>query len=269
MQVFFYILWTLLGIIGAFIGFIILFIIVLIVSAALVDKNREYEKNSRYYRIILGMATAMAFFFGLVKIHVTGLEKIPKGERFLLVCNHRSKFDPLITWHVMYKYDVAFISKKENFDVVVFGRLIRKCCFMAIDRENPQKALVTVNKAADLMKKDEVSIGIYPEGTRNYEDGMLPFHNGSFKIAQKAEAPVVVICLQGVEVMKHTIFRRPSHVYFDVVDVIPADYVTSHRTVEISERARSAMEARLAEGDPNAAIKAKIAEKEARKKKRK
>ena len=261
-QILAYILWTILGIAGAFIGLLILFIIMLAVSAALVDKNREYEKNSRYYRVILGLATAMAFFFGRVKIHTSGLEKIPKGQRFLLVCNHRSKFDPLVTWHVMYKDDIAFISKKENFDVVIFGRLIRKCCFMAINRESPLKALETVNKAADLLKKDEVSVGIYPEGTRNYEDGLLPFHNGSFKIAQKAEAPIVVLCLQGTETIRHLIMRKRSHVYFDVVDVLPADYVVSHRTAEIGARVRGAMESKLAEGDPNGAIKAKIAEKE-------
>lgn len=265
MEILGYILWTLLGIIGALLSLVIVFIIVLIISAAVVDRTREYDKNSRYYRIILGLATAAAFAAGLVRIHKSGLEKLPDGQRFLLVCNHRSKFDPLVTWHVMYKYDIAFISKKENFDVVVFGRLIRKCCFMAINRENTRAALETVNKAAGLLKKDEVSVGIYPEGTRNYDDGLLPFHNGSFKIAQIAEVPIVVVCLQGTEVIRHKIMRRPSHVYFDVVDVLPADYVTSHRTAEISERVRAAMENKLAEGDPNAGVKAKIAEKESKK----
>lgn len=67
---------------------------------------------------------------------------------------------------------------------------------MAIDRENPRNALLTIEKAAKLIESDEVSIGIYPEGTRSKECVLLPFHNGVFKIAQKASVPIVVASIQ-------------------------------------------------------------------------
>jgi len=258
------ILWLLGGIVGLF----LVYVAVMVISAYLVDSSREYDKNSRYYRILLEYSTAVLFFLGRVKIHKTGMDKIPDG-RFLLVSNHRSKFDPLIAWHVFSGRDVAFISKKENFDVFVFGRIIRKCCFMAIDREDPRKALETINKAADLIIKDEVSIGLYPEGTRNYEEGLLPFHSGVFKIAQKANVPIVVLTLQGSEIIKDRVIRKRTDVYFDIVDVIPAEYVKSHRTPEISERVRDDMEKKLAEGDPNATVKQQMADKKAAKVKNK
>lgn len=97
------------------------------------------------------------------------MEKLPKNERFLLVCNHRSKFDPILTWYVLRDYNLAFISKPENF---------RRCCFMAIDRENPRNALKTIHQAAELIKQNEVSVAVYPEGTRSKTCELLPFHNG-------------------------------------------------------------------------------------------
>ena len=69
-----------------------------------------------------------------------GIDKIPKDGRFLFVSNHRSIFDPILTWYVLKDYDLAFILKAENFRIPIFGRIIRKCCFMAIDRENPRNA---------------------------------------------------------------------------------------------------------------------------------
>ena len=52
-----------------------------------------------------------------------------------------------LEWLVLKPWDIAFISKGENFKIPFFGRIIRKCCFMPIDRENPRKALRTINKA--------------------------------------------------------------------------------------------------------------------------
>lgn len=63
----------------------------------------------------------------------------------------------------MKERNLAFVSKAENFQIPIFGRIIRRCCFMAIDRENPRNALLTIEKAAKLIASDEVSIGIYPE----------------------------------------------------------------------------------------------------------
>ncbi len=73
------------------------------------------------------------------------------------------------------------------------------CCFLPIDRENPRKAIPTINRAAKLLKEQEVSVGIYPEGTRGKDCRLLPFHNGVFKIAQKAEAPIAVLSITGTE----------------------------------------------------------------------
>ena len=104
----------------------------------------------------------------------------------MFVGNHRSNFDPIIEWLVLKPWDIAFISKGENFKIPFFGRIIRKCCFMPIDRENPRKALRTINKASDLLQSGEVSIGVYPEGTRSKTGELLPFHDGVFHIAKKA-----------------------------------------------------------------------------------
>lgn len=85
-----------------------------------------------------------------IRVYTSGLEKIPKNQKLMFVGNHRSNFDPIIEWLVLKPWDIAFISKGENFKIPFFGRIIRKCCFMPIDRENPRKALRTINKASDV-----------------------------------------------------------------------------------------------------------------------
>lgn len=160
----------------------------------------------------------------------------------LFVSNHRSNFDPIITWYALKKWKIAFVSKPENFKVPFFGRIIRKCCFMPIDRENPRKAIPTINRAAKLLKKQQVSIGIYPEGTRSKTCEILPFHNGVFKIAQKADAPVVVLCITGTEkISKRTPFQH-TDVYLDVLEVFEGEHIKETKTELIGTAVRRLIE---------------------------
>ena len=67
---------------------------------------------------------------------------------------------------------------------------------MAIDRENPRNAVKAVDNAANLMKSNEASIGIYPEGTRNKTDQeLLPFHHGAAMMSIKCKTPIIPIVI--------------------------------------------------------------------------
>lgn len=232
-------------ILAALVLLLIAYFIFLGICSLFIDPKKEYEQNSRFYRFLLDSATAAAMKLLRIKVHMTGTEKIPVDTKPLFVGNHRSNYDPIITWYALKQQKIAFISKASNFKIPFFGRFIRKCCFMAIDRENPRNAVTTINKAAKLLQKQEVSVGVYPEGTRSKSGELLPFHNAVFKIAQKANVPIVVLAVSGTETIhKNTPFHR-SDVCLDVVDVIPADEAKKMKTDEIGERVKCALENRL------------------------
>ena len=233
-----------LSVIFSLLGLLLAYILLIVISALLVNTEKEYEHESRYYRFLLNSSTWCATKIVRIKLHTTGLEKLPNG-RFLLVSNHRSKFDPILTWLVFGDRQLSFISKPENFKVPVFGRLIHRLCFMPIDRENPRKAVKTINRAADLITRDEVNVGVYPEGTRNYGDGLLPFHTAVFKIAQKANVPIVVVTVKGAyEIQKNYPLHR-SHVYIDVAGVLEAEYIKNKKTAALGDEIAQMMTEKL------------------------
>ena len=116
-------------------GSIFLFVCV---CSLFVNKKKAYKKESKFYRFLLQGFTSAALWTVGVKIHVTGLEKLPQGESFLLVGNHISNYDPIITWKILKKRKMRFISKGSNFKIPFMGQLIHRCRFMEIDRENPR-----------------------------------------------------------------------------------------------------------------------------------
>lgn len=224
------------------ISILLLFILFTVFCSLIVNAKKEYNKESGLYRFLLNTWTAIVLPFIRIKVETSGFENIPSNGNFLVVENHRSNFDPIITWYILRKFHIAFISKEENFHVPIFGRIIRKCCFMPIDRQNPKNALNTINRAADLLKNSNLTVGIYPEGTRNKtEEPLLPFHNGVFKIAKKANVPIVVVTLQNAEKIAKNFPLHSTKVLFSVADVIPAEVVAKTRTAELGERVRNSM----------------------------
>ncbi len=133
----------------------------------------------------------MEFITDLARVNLktTGLDLIPKNQKFLLVYNHTSKFDPIIQSFVLRKEDLIHVSKPENFKIPIAGNVIYRDCFIAINRENNREAIKTINKAITFIKDNKFCVGISPEGTRNKGDvtKLLPFRNGCFHIALKAK----------------------------------------------------------------------------------
>ena len=233
---------VLLYILGILLGLFLLYVLFIGICALMVNPKKLYETNSPFYRFLLNSATAVAMKLLRIHVHVSGTEKLPKDQNVLFVCNHRSNFDPIVTWYALKKWNIAFVSKESNFRIPFFGRIIRKCCFMPIDRQNPRNAIVTINHGATLLKEQEVSIGIYPEGTRSKTGELLPFHNGVFKIAQKANAPIAVLCVTGTEkISKRTPFKR-TDVYLDVLEVFSGINIKETKTEMIGTATRRLME---------------------------
>ena len=133
-----------------------------------------------------------------VKVTVIGEENIP-DEPVLYVGNHRSFFDILLTYSRC-KRLTGYIAKKEMEKVPLLSIWMRFVYCLFLDRENPKEGLKTILKAIEYIKKG-ISICIFPEGTRNKgeELSLLPFKEGSMKIATKTKIPIIPVCIKGTE----------------------------------------------------------------------
>lgn len=125
-----------------------------------------------------------------VKVIVLGEERIPKDTAVLYVGNHRSYFDVLLTY-VRVPRLTGYIAKKEMLRYPLLRVWMKNLHCLFLDRDNVKEGLKTILAAVEKVKSG-ISITIFPEGTRNrVPDTFLPFHDGSFKIAEKGDVPVV------------------------------------------------------------------------------
>lgn len=236
-------LWTLPMLIGYSIGLIILHFLILFIISLFVDKTKEQTTDNRFFRFVTVYSMGMVLTLFNVHITVEGLDKVPNG-RWLLISNHRSAFDPFIQMWVLRKHDLAFISKPENLRIPIAGAFMHKCCFLCIDRENPRNALRTILGAVKLIKNDVVSFGIYPEGTRNRDKGLLPFKNGALQIAQKANIPIISSVLYNTEAVTKNAFLpwKRTNVVFKILSVVDAQSATSEKSVDLGDKLHAEIE---------------------------
>ena len=219
---------------GCFLALNLLYFVVVWVATWFINQSKPISRQNSVCRTGCMYAAYLLTGYAWVRTHVRGLEKLPEPGKFLLVCNHRSMFDPAVIVRKLGKFNISFVSKPSNMKIPLFGTMGYGAGYLAIDRENDRKALSTILTAADYLKRGICSIGIFPEGTRSRGGELLPFHAGSFKIAQKANAPLVISSVRGTEKIKKNLFRRPTDVYLDILEVIPAEKVKAMSTVELA-----------------------------------
>jgi len=168
----------------------IVFIISLILLPLewLIGKINCHAKEISSLRFVQGIFKIVLFISG-TKTIVIGKENIPLDEPVLFVGNHRSFYDCIISYSLMPNI-TGFVAKKEMNKVPFIRLWMRNLNCLMLDRQNPKEGLKTILKGIEYIKNGK-SIVIFPEGTRNEGDGLLKFHAGSFKLAEKTNCKII------------------------------------------------------------------------------
>ncbi len=234
--------------VGFFIGLILLHAIIFVLSFAFVKTDSSQDKGAKYYRFLAKITVPLILKLARVEINLSGKDPdtIPKDRRMLFVCNHQHDFDPVIMLGVFGDSEIGFIGKKEVYTNMPFiGKVMHKLYGLPIDRENNREGAKTIIKAIKILKDDKASICLFPEGYTNKGDDLLPFRNGAFKIAYKAEVPIVVCTLSGTRQIPKRMCRRKSVVDFNVTDVIYPEEFKDLTTAELGDKIHLQMEEAL------------------------
>lgn len=143
---------------------------------------------------IVKWAFRCCIFTAGTRVDYIGLENVPKDIPVMYIGNHRSYYDIILTYPKVPRL-TGYISKKEMERIPMLSAWMKLLHCLFLDRNNIKEGMKTILSAIDKLKNG-ISICIFPEGTRNKEpDTFLEFHDGSFKIASKADVPIVPITI--------------------------------------------------------------------------
>lgn len=174
------------------IGYLILSIPILI-AEWIIGKFNPKLKDQSSLKIIQSVFKFILKITG-AKITVIGEENVPKDQAVLYIGNHRSFFDILITYSRCPRL-TGYVAKKEMEQIPLLSTWMKYLHCLFLDREDIKEGLKTILKGIDQIKSG-ISVCIFPEGTRNKKsEGMLPFKEGSLKIAEKSGCLIVPMAI--------------------------------------------------------------------------
>ena len=234
------------GFLGAFVALGLLAFGFLYVLCRRVDTSVPQEHDDPFYRKVTYLYCEAICTLLRMKVHAVGLEKTPTGGRFLLVCNHLYELDPVVLYAYFQKSQLAFISKRENNAMFMVGNLMHRLMAQLINRENDREALKTILKCIDLIKQDEVSIAVFPEGYISKDHHLQKLRSGALKIATKAKVPIAVCTIQGTDKVVGNMKRlRSTPIELHLIDVISVEAQQGRTATDIGEQIYQMMAADL------------------------
>jgi 1-acyl-sn-glycerol-3-phosphate acyltransferase len=174
--------------------------------------HRKMVASSQF--IVVNAFRVILFICG-VKRTVIGRENVPKNEAVLYISNHRSYFDVPIAYASIPTL-TGFMAKKEIAKVPFLRTWMRFVQCLFLDREDIKQGLKTILQGIDQVKKG-YSMFISPEGTRNHGEEMLPFKEGSFKIAEKTGCAIIPVAITNSDEVfeNHMPYIRATHVIIE------------------------------------------------------
>lgn len=110
------------------------------------------------------------------------------------ICNHQDNYDLFTASNALPRNTVS-VGKSSLKWIPVFGQMYWLTGNILIDRKNSNKALNTIAQTVKKIKEKNLSVWLFPEGTRSKGRGLLPFKTGAFRTAQLANVPIIPICV--------------------------------------------------------------------------
>jgi len=214
------------------ISFVVLFLILSIPVLLMEKLIGKFNPEKRDYQClhIIQWAFKVCIWLTGSKVTVIGEENVPKDQAVLYVGNHRSAFDILITYCRCPRL-TGYVAKDQTLKYPLLRDWMKALYCLFLNRDDIKAGLKTILQAIEYIKKG-ISICIFPEGTRSRTDEMLPFKEGSMKIADKTGCPIVPMAITNSSAIWEDQFPkiRPCHVILEYgTPIIPGELSKEER----------------------------------------
>ncbi len=215
------------------VAFIVTLYLILGIPVLLIEwvigKFSPKAKDYSCLRLVQGAFKLIMFVTG-VKLTVIGEENVPKDQAVLYVGNHRSYFDVVMTY-ARCPGLTGYIAKVEMLRIPLLRDWMKALYCLFLDRDDIKAGLKTILQGIEYIKRG-ISICIFPEGTRNHSDTMMPFKEGSLKMAEKTGCPIIPMAITNSAEMfeNHIPFIRKCHVILEYgKPILPAELSREER----------------------------------------
>ncbi|WP_194091287.1 1-acylglycerol-3-phosphate O-acyltransferase [Vibrio hibernica] len=203
-------------------------------------------RNPRHVYTFGRMFARMSTVFGIT-LELRVPENVNERGQHIYLGNHQNNWD-LFTISAALTPNAVTVGKKSLVWLPLFGQLYWLTGNILIDRANRTKAAGTIGQIAEQIKKNKVSVWMFPEGTRSRGRGLLPFKTGAFHAAIAAQVPIVPIICSSTDKVKLNRWNN-GHVIVEMLPAIDTNDYSKENVRQLLKECRNQMKDKLAQLD--------------------
>jgi len=166
------------------------FVISTIVAVGMIPLITIFPK---YKGIIMHKLNRVILFFMGAKLKTFG-KRDEKANLFLI--NHQGIMD-IIALEAVENTHFRWVAKKELFDALWFGYLLKNGDMIEVDRDSKAGLIKLLKDVKESIEVKKRAVAIFPEGTRAKGQKLLPFKPGAKIVANKLKMRVQPIVITG------------------------------------------------------------------------
>ncbi len=177
-------------------------------------------------------------FVSGIKVKVKGVAKVDPTKSYVFMANHQGNFDiPVLLGCLPFQF--RWLAKAELFRIPIFGRAMRGCGYISIDRFDRSSAFESIDRAAATIRNG-VNVMIFPEGTRSLDGKIRSFKKGGFVLTVDAGVSIIPIIIHGTySIMpKNRLLIRPGSVLLEILDHVETSGYTRENKDILMEKIR-------------------------------
>ncbi len=217
------------------------FVILALISLALIPmviirprhRNNMGDVSSTVVKI-------MKVFWG-VNYEYENEERLTPKQTSIIILNHQDSHDMFFAVSAIRRGTVS-LGKWEVIYIPFIGQLFYLAGNIMIKRSNKEKAQKALSIAAKKIVDSNLSLMIFPEGTRNWGKP-LPFKLGAFKLAIEAGVPIQPVCFSLRDKTMDYSQYRSGTIKVKCLEPISTKGLTQDDAVDLAVRCRKLMEA--------------------------
>lgn len=183
----------------------------------------------------------------LWSVRVIGRHKMNMNKCYVIVSNHQSQLDILVAYRLFFPF--RWISKAEVFRLPFIGWNMRLNGHVKLKRRDKKSTQQMMAQCENLLM-DDISIMIFPEGTRSRTGLLKSFKPGAFILAKKIKKPILPLVINNTKnaLPKHSLRLYGAHqMEIRVLDEIPYSHFADKEVQEISEMVQERIAAHVNE----------------------
>lgn len=153
-------------------------------------------------------------------VKLRGRQKMDMKKSYIIVSNHQSQLDILMAYRLFFPF--RWISKAEVFNLPFIGWNMILNGHVKLKRGDKESIRKMMDQCEGLLKRN-ISIMLFPEGTRSKTGQVKPFKPGAFILAKKMKKPILPLVINNTKdaLPKHSLLVRRHQMEIRVLDEIP------------------------------------------------